>query len=59
FWGKEIKKYLFECVNEIKTTIYEIENSIYRIEYEQEYNESLIAAENEPEYNNDEEQSLE
>jgi DNA mismatch endonuclease (patch repair protein) len=51
FWGKEIKKYLMECVNEIKITIYEIENDAYRIEYEQEYNEGLMAAEDEPEYN--------
>jgi DNA mismatch endonuclease (patch repair protein) len=50
FWGKEIKKYLMECVNEIKVTIYEIENDIYHIEYEQDYN-GLVAAENEPEYN--------
>jgi DNA mismatch endonuclease (patch repair protein) len=54
FWGKEIKKYLMECVNEIKVTIYEIENDIYRIEYEQE-DIGLIAAEEESEYNvNDE-----
>jgi DNA mismatch endonuclease (patch repair protein) len=53
FWGKEIKKYLMECVNEIKVTIYEIENNIYRIEYEKGYDENtaLMAAEEEPEYN--------
>jgi DNA mismatch endonuclease (patch repair protein) len=51
FWGKEIKKYLMECVNEIKVTIYEIENNAYCIEYEQEYNEGLMVAEDEPEYN--------
>jgi DNA mismatch endonuclease (patch repair protein) len=53
FWGNEIKKNLTDCVNEIKETIYEIENNIYGIEYEQDYNESidLMAAEDEPEYN--------
>jgi DNA mismatch endonuclease (patch repair protein) len=34
FWGKEIKKYITECVNEIRVTIYEIENNIYRIKHE-------------------------
>jgi G:T-mismatch repair DNA endonuclease (very short patch repair protein) len=55
FWGKEIKKYLTECVNEVKVTIYEIENNIYRIEYEKDYSENidLMAAEVEPEYNID------
>jgi DNA mismatch endonuclease (patch repair protein) len=55
FWGNEIKKNLTDCVNEIKETIYEIENSIYGIEYEQEYNEpvDLMAAETKPEYNVD------
>ncbi|MDR2518248.1 MAG: very short patch repair endonuclease, partial [Spirochaetaceae bacterium] len=53
FWGKEIKKYLMECVNEIKVTIYEIENNTYRIEYENEYNADLMAAEDEPEYNSE------
>jgi DNA mismatch endonuclease (patch repair protein) len=51
FWGKEIKKNLMDCVNEIKETIYEIENNIYAIEYEQEYNGGLMVAEDEPEYN--------
>jgi DNA mismatch endonuclease (patch repair protein) len=55
FWGKEIKKNLVDCVNEIKETVYEIENSIYRMEYEQEYNDDLMAAENESEYNIDKE----
>jgi DNA mismatch endonuclease (patch repair protein) len=52
FWGKEIKKNLMECVNEIKEIIYEIENNIYRIECEKEHNEinDLIVAENQPEY---------
>jgi DNA mismatch endonuclease (patch repair protein) len=51
FWGKEIKKNLMDCVNEIKETIYEIKNDMYN--YEQEYNETiaLFAAENEPKYN--------
>ena len=53
FWGKEIKKNLMDCVNEIKETIYEIETVAYHIEYEQEYNkiDSLIAAGDEPAYN--------
>jgi DNA mismatch endonuclease (patch repair protein) len=55
FWGKEIKKNLMDCINEIKETIYEIENNIYRIDYEQEYNAGLMAAEDEPEYNIDKE----
>jgi DNA mismatch endonuclease (patch repair protein) len=48
FWGKEIKKKLMDCVNEVKEIIYEIENGIY---YEM-YNtvDALIAAENEPDY---------
>jgi DNA mismatch endonuclease (patch repair protein) len=57
FWGDEIKKNLAGCVDEIKETIYEIENGIYGIEYEREYNEpvDLMAAEDEPEYNADHE----
>jgi DNA mismatch endonuclease (patch repair protein) len=57
FWGKKIKKNLMDCVNEIKETIYEIENSIYAIEYRQDDNENiaLIVAENEFEYNVDDE----
>jgi DNA mismatch endonuclease (patch repair protein) len=51
FWGKEIKKNLINCVNEIKNTIYEIQNGIYNKEYYQEYDNSLLAAEDEPEYN--------
>jgi DNA mismatch endonuclease (patch repair protein) len=53
FWGKEIKKNLVSCVNEIKETIYETANGIYSIEYEQNYNETndLMVAENETEYN--------
>jgi DNA mismatch endonuclease (patch repair protein) len=51
FWGKEIKKNLMDCVNEIKETIYEIENNIYAVEYEQEYNGGLMVAEDEPKYN--------
>jgi hypothetical protein len=51
FWGDEIKKNLTGCVDEIKETIYEIENNIYGTKYE--YNEpiDLMAAEDEPEYN--------
>jgi DNA mismatch endonuclease (patch repair protein) len=53
FWGKEIKKNLLDCVNEIKETIYQIENDINNVEYEQGYNENIIlcVAEDEPEYN--------
>jgi DNA mismatch endonuclease (patch repair protein) len=53
FWGKEIKKNLIDCVSEIKEVIYEIENNIYGIGYEQEYND-FMAAEEEPAYNDDE-----
>jgi DNA mismatch endonuclease (patch repair protein) len=56
FWGKEIKKGLMDCVNEIKEVIYAIENNIYNIEYEQEYTDNLTAAECEVEYNITEEQ---
>jgi len=51
FWGKKIKKNLFDCINEIKKTIYEIENGIYNIDYKQEYCDDLMAAENVSEYN--------
>jgi DNA mismatch endonuclease (patch repair protein) len=53
FWGNDIKKNLADCVNEIKETIYEIENDTGGIKYEQGYNEftGLIAAEDDPEYN--------
>jgi DNA mismatch endonuclease (patch repair protein) len=53
FWGKDIKKNLTDCVNEIKETIYEIENGIYQGKfYEEDYS---IAAETEPRYNTNEE----
>ena len=47
FWGKEIKKNLEACVNEVKEAIYEIESSLY----EEKYSESDIfqVAEKEPE----------
>jgi DNA mismatch endonuclease (patch repair protein) len=48
FWGKEIKKSLVDCVNEVKEIICEIENEIYEIEYNE--TKILMAAENEPEY---------
>jgi len=51
FWGEKIKRNLFDCINEIKKTIYEIENGIYNIEYKQEYSNDLMAAENVSEYN--------
>ena len=50
FWGKEIKKNLWDCVKEIKETIYEIENGIYSIDYEQEYGNDLMVAEYASEY---------
>jgi len=49
FWGKNIQKNLENCVNEIKETIYEIKNGIYRIDYN-EADVSLVA-EDEAEYN--------
>jgi DNA mismatch endonuclease, patch repair protein len=51
FWGKEIKKNLLDCINEIKRTIYEIKNGIYNIDYEQEYGNILMVAEDITEYN--------
>jgi DNA mismatch endonuclease (patch repair protein) len=51
FWGKEIKKNLFDCIYEIKKTIYEINNGIYIIDHAQEYGDDLIVAEHESEYN--------
>jgi len=50
FWGKEIKKNLLDCVKAIKETIYEIENGIYSIDYEQEYGNDLMVAEYGSEY---------
>ena len=46
FWGKEINKNLMDCVNQIKETIYAINNNIYYLDYEHVYN----VAEDEPEY---------
>ena len=48
FWGDEINKKLEDCVNQIKETIYEIENGIYNVEYDNRVN--LFAAEDEPQY---------
>jgi DNA mismatch endonuclease (patch repair protein) len=48
FWGKEIKKNLNDCINEIKETIYEIEGNIYQEKYCED--DILIVAENEPDY---------
>ena len=47
FWGNDIKKNIADCVNEIKQTIYEIENGIYRDKFDEA---ELIAAEEEPGY---------
>jgi DNA mismatch endonuclease (patch repair protein) len=48
FWGKDIKKNLKACVNEIKDTIYEIKHGIYSLGTN---SFDSIAAENAPEYN--------
>jgi len=49
FWGKDIKKNVENCINEIMETIYEIKNGIYKISD----NEAsvLLVAEDEVEYN--------
>jgi DNA mismatch endonuclease (patch repair protein) len=54
FWGKDINKKLTDCVNQIMETIYEVENNLFRLEYEQENNnvDNLMAAEEESVYNN-------
>jgi len=49
FWGKDIKKNLLGCVNEIKETIYNIKNGIF---YPDEEMKFLYASEVEPEYLN-------
>ena len=49
FWGKEIKKNLVDCVNEITRTIYELTNEMYIDEYNDA--DIMFAAENKPEYN--------
>ena len=48
FWGRDIKKNIADCVNEIKETIFEIENGIYRDKYSEA--DLSIAAEKESEY---------
>ena len=48
YWGKEIKNYLVDCVNEIKDTIYEMKHSLYNVEYN---SLDLIASEDEQDYN--------
>jgi DNA mismatch endonuclease (patch repair protein) len=48
FWGKEIKKNLKECVNQIKETIYEIKHDLYG--KEDYWKNILLVAENEPDY---------
>jgi DNA mismatch endonuclease (patch repair protein) len=52
FWGTEINKNLLSCVNEIKEAIIEFSNEAYG--NEQNYRIGLLAAENEPEYDNKE-----
>ena len=49
FWGKDIKKNLENCVNEIMEIIYEIKNGIYKADYNGA--NVLFAAEDEAEYN--------
>jgi len=49
FWGKEIRKNLVNCVNEIKEIIYEVKNGVYGELYNNTH--YLIVAEHEPEYN--------
>ena len=48
FWGRDIQKNLAACVNEVKETIYEIENGIYQGKFGEA--DMPLAAENEPEY---------
>jgi len=48
FWGKDIKKKLADCVNEVKETIYETKNGIYQAKFSEA--DVLTAAEPEPEY---------
>jgi len=48
FWGKEIKKNLADCVNEIKEIIYEKKHELY---YDNYYSFDLLVAENDLEYN--------
>ena len=48
FWGKEIKKNLTDCVNEIKKTIHEREHGLYKKEYVDTID--LLVAENGQEY---------
>jgi len=47
FWGKDIKKNLMACVDEVKETIYEIKHGLYRIENDTIY--EYFAAENDNE----------
>jgi len=48
FWGKEIRKNLTECVNQIKEAIYEIEHGIYKEKYKWE--NIMLVAEDSLEY---------
>jgi len=49
FWGNKIKKELTSCVKQVKDIIYEIKHKIYK--EENFWENSLLVAENEPEYN--------
>jgi DNA mismatch endonuclease (patch repair protein) len=48
YWGNEIKKNLEDCINEVKETIYGIENGIYDVEYSN--SADLLVAEDEQDY---------
>ena len=47
YWGKEIKKNLMACVNEIKETIYNIKHGLFKDEYS---TYDLFISENDIEY---------
>jgi len=49
FWGNEIQNNLDGCVSEIKETIYQIDNGLYRSGYDDMVD--FMVAENEPIYN--------
>jgi DNA mismatch endonuclease (patch repair protein) len=43
FWGNKINKKLEDCVSEIKETIYEVKNGIYREDYSSSIGDLLVA----------------